>query len=158
MASLKSESEKQLAEEAKKHEIRTVTKVLALESTTQELTNEREALLLQLEGVIADDQKAQLSADNRALKMQVQQLEEEVQHLQKLEEASSTRDPEYTDRASPIADPNISDMEAVTSALREKLREALQTIQTLQDQNLDLHEDKDQACAHLLYARICICA
>ena len=123
-------------------------------SRESETTNRLMRQVLELEE--ANSHQAQQSADNRALQLQVKQLEEDMQRLQKLGEASSTKDATEEACDSPLRDPRIKQLEQVikeqekmVSAQSERLQDALLRMQKLQDTNCELQEicdEKNYAC------------
>jgi hypothetical protein len=137
--------------------LRQVRELKEANSRESETTSRLMRQVLELEE--ANSHQAQRSADNRALQLQVKQLEEDMQRLQKLGEASSTKDATEEACDSPLRDPRIKQLEQVikeqekmVSGQSERLQDALLRMQKLQDTNCELQEicdEKNYACVQV---------
>lgn len=145
MEKLHEENNRQMMEQ----KARTQEKIRALEQSTDDLQKDRTELVEQLEVVaretLTDDHMARLSADNRALRLQVQELQENIKHL-------STSEPSVVgDNASKPAEPSgtteelqMKELEEVVVAQNKELKNVLKQLQELQEEKRKLTDSCEE--------------
>lgn len=139
----------------KEQKERTQQKIRALEQSTDDLQKDRKELVEQLEVVVketlTDDHLASLSADNRALRLQVRHLQEAI----KPSTAPGGHEALHAPDASVVGDTNgtssepsgttvklqIEELEEVVVAQNQELKNVLKAMQELEAENSTLHEE-----------------
>jgi len=143
MANLHEENRRQMSEQEEK----TRNKIHALEQSTDDLQKDREELIEQLEMVVnesfTDEHVVRLSADNRALRLQVQELRAGIERLSAPE--LSDGDDAVLKQGGTVE--QMEELEEVVVAQNQELKSVLKRIRDLQDENLkmkDAYEEMEQ--------------